>query len=181
MKMMGYHNTFDEITDIYKNENVLLWPPEQSPTEIDPALDALYEVMNPSGCTGIIRGAWDERSMVYSIEEAGGTHAVVFLSWDPAIHLKGVKRYPGPPKVGEVSGAIGGKPSLEATLPCEGKGKGKAKEPGNWHPIPEPNTTSCADGSTASPKPANSGGPAQWQKRIPAMYQAMPGGFHFAF
>ncbi|KAK0638852.1 hypothetical protein B0T16DRAFT_338418 [Cercophora newfieldiana] len=178
LKINGPPNTFDEIADIYKNENVSLWPPAQSPVEQDPALDALHQIMNPPGCMGSIRGAWDERSMVYSIEETGGLSALVFVSWDPALYLKGVEPYPRSPKVGEPSGAMGG--YQEAALPHEGKGKSKDEGSGTWHPIPEPDTPSCADGSTASPKPAGSSGSATWQRLVPAMYLSMPRGLHFA-
>jgi hypothetical protein len=180
MKMAGFHNTFDEIAKIYKSEDVLLWPPEQTLTETHPALEALHEVMNPAGCFGSIRGAWDERSMVYSIEETGGLHALVFVSFDPSIYLKGAKGYHHSPKVSEASGGILGSPLLEASLPCGGKGKGKDRASGSWHPTPQPDTACSMDGSTASPKPADSVSSAPWQRVVPAMYQRMPSGFHFA-
>ncbi|KAK0614234.1 hypothetical protein B0T14DRAFT_570190 [Immersiella caudata] len=180
IKMSGFHNTLDEITNIYKSEDVLLWPPEQSPSETNPTLEALHEVMNPTGCFGSIRGVWDERSMVYSIEETGGLHALVFVSFDPSIYLKGVKQYHDSPKVGEASGGIRGSPFLGASLPCGGKGKSKDRASGNWRPTPEPDTACSMDGSTASPEPASSTGSTPWQKVIPAMYQRMPSGFQFA-
>ncbi|KAK4452414.1 hypothetical protein QBC34DRAFT_35064 [Podospora aff. communis PSN243] len=180
LKMEGFHNTFDEIAKIYKSEDVSLWPPDQSLSDTNSALEALHEVMNPAGCFGSIRGAWDERSVVYSIEETGGLHALVLVSFDPSIYLKGAKGYYGSPKVGEVSGGILGSPVLEASPPRGGKGKDKDRASGSWHPTPEPDTACSMDGSTASSKPASSVGSAPWRRVVPAMYQRMPSGFHFA-
>jgi len=179
-KMPDFPNTFDEIAKIYENRDVLLWPPEQSLSRPDPALEELHKIMNPPGCLGTIRGAWDERSMVYSIEETGGLHALVFVSWDPALYLEGAKRYPGAPNIGGSSGAIPGSPSPPAMLSHDIKGKSKDQDSGSWHPATEPETTCCEDESTAFSVPGSSAGLPTWQKCVPAMYRTMPTGFHFA-
>jgi len=178
LKRMDYPNTFDGTSAIYKNEDVRLWPAEQDPSRTDSALDAVYKVLSPPGHEGGIRGTWDERSMLYSIEGTGGLHALVFLSWDPALYLKGVKQYPGAPNVGNVPGAVCESPLPEVALPCERKGKDK--ESGSWCPILEPDAPCSVDMSTASSKPASSAGSAQWQTSAPAMFQTISAGFHFA-
>ena len=175
-------NTFEKLADMYKHGEVVLWPPEQDSAEPDPALASLYNVLNPPGHFGHIRGSWDERSMVYSVDGKDGCQALVFLSFDPAISLKGVKRYPGTP----IASKHFGTPSegsarphkldmLQVAQPCEDGCKGL--EPGI--PISEANTTDWPGGGTAPSEPVASVGPAEWQTHRQAMYQTISAGYHF--
>ena len=127
----GSPNTFDEIANIYKHEKVSLWPLAKGSAEINPALDALHKIMSPPGCTGSIHGAWDDLSIIYSIE-----NTLILLSWDPALHLRGVERYPGSPN-GEIPGAM-------AALPWNGN---KDAESDSRHLIPDPEPPSSIAGS----------------------------------
>ncbi|KAK1836315.1 hypothetical protein QBC39DRAFT_367681 [Podospora conica] len=172
------HDTFDQqIEDLYKQEDVIYWPPKESPAEPDAALLALHGVLNPYGHSGQVRGVWDDRSMAYSIDGTGKTKALVFLSFDPAISLEGVKAYPGNPAC-----------SSSAASPCNGtvpeavrsigeeKGKGTSSASG-------PNGTK--DGNPAfltseSSVPVGDEGPCQWRKLQRAMYRDISVGFHFA-
>ncbi|POS72828.1 hypothetical protein DHEL01_v208771 [Diaporthe helianthi] len=79
--------------------DITFWPPAAgSPeaTSVDPALLAeLHRVVNPPGHTGAVKGAWDERSLVYSTGGGpgrdDGMQALVFVSFDPSIRLPGLK------------------------------------------------------------------------------------------
>ncbi len=90
------YDTQGEEEDLYKYEEVLLWPPEQDPENHDPNLDLLSKILNPKDHLGGVRGASDDRSIVYS---TGGTPgscaALVFLSFDAGIRLEGIPPYPG--------------------------------------------------------------------------------------
>lgn len=95
------HDTFlQQVEDLYRTESDLFWPPKQDPAVANPALDGLYAALNPPGYCGNPQGAWDDRSLVYSTGggaggAVGGLRALVVVSWDPAIRLKGTRPYPG--------------------------------------------------------------------------------------
>lgn len=80
---------------------ITFWPPaagEVDDTRTDPALLAeLHRVVNPPEHAGAVRGAWDERSLVYSTGGGpgrdGGMQALVFVSFDPGIQLPGLKQW----------------------------------------------------------------------------------------
>ncbi|KAK3943433.1 hypothetical protein QBC46DRAFT_338686 [Diplogelasinospora grovesii] len=84
------------IHDIYKHEDVVLWPPEQDPARWDPALDELYTLLSPPSHRGNVHGTWDDRCLVYA---TGGTtdrlKAIIFVSFDPTIRLMGARPYSG--------------------------------------------------------------------------------------
>ncbi|KAJ0119989.1 f-box domain containing protein [Diaporthe amygdali] len=74
---------------------ITFWPPESPPdARTDPAVLAeLHRVVNPPAHAGAVRGAWDERSLVYSTGTGGGMQALVFVSFDPGVHLQGLKEW----------------------------------------------------------------------------------------
>ncbi|KKY31471.1 putative f-box domain containing protein [Diaporthe ampelina] len=80
---------------------ITFWPPgvgEAHDTRTDPVLLAeLHRVVNPPAHAGSVKGAWDERSLVYSTGGGPGRgasmQALVFVSFDPAIHLPGLKQW----------------------------------------------------------------------------------------
>lgn len=138
---------------------ITFWPPAQLPpsSACDPALLAeLHRVVNPPSHTGAVRGAWDERSLVYSTGGGGGAgamQALVFVSFDPGIRLPGLKEWGKEcarrdsgygPGVGEEMGGsdegpvhwAAGHAGEEAS--CEGADKGKGKQvPASPPPLDE--------------------------------------------
>jgi hypothetical protein len=68
------------IRHVFSVDNCLLDSPEHHPPAKSPS--AII------GHSGQVRGVWDDRSMVYSINGPGKTKAIVLLSFDPAINLK---------------------------------------------------------------------------------------------
>ena len=132
----------ERIKRIYRNggdNKITFWPPE-SPSEAldDPAaLDDLHRVLNPPSHTGNVKGAWDDRSMVYSTSHADGMQALVFISFDPAIRLQGLREWGGESLKSKSDEAknfektVYGKAAEGGSCYDEGKGKGKevAAEP----------------------------------------------------
>lgn len=83
---------------LYRNggaNEIAFWPPGPSlGTQNDAEkLEKLGCVVNPPSHSGPVTGVWDERSLVYSVGNSGGPQAVVFLSFDPAIQLRGLPRW----------------------------------------------------------------------------------------
>jgi hypothetical protein len=58
-------------------------------------VDALYNLLNPSSYLGNVEGTADERSLVYATGRHGKPKALVFVGFDPAIKLAGLKRWTG--------------------------------------------------------------------------------------
>lgn len=91
----------ERIKHLYKDQGanrIRFWPP--TPSEADALradagdLDLLGKIVNPPTHTGNARGVWDERSFVYSTgNNADGVQAVVFVGFDPSIHLQGLRRW----------------------------------------------------------------------------------------
>ncbi|KAL2272210.1 hypothetical protein FJTKL_07374 [Diaporthe vaccinii] len=133
------------------SNTITFWPPaagEADDTFTDPALlEELLRVVNPPKHAGTVKGAWDERSLVYSTGSGpgrdGGMQALVFVSFDPGICLPGLKQWgDGRRDSGYRSGnqkeedntGIPHWPSGHAgeNMRCyddAGKGKGKQQEP----------------------------------------------------
>ncbi|KAL1853111.1 hypothetical protein Daus18300_011939 [Diaporthe australafricana] len=87
---------------------ITFWPPAQlsssSPGDAHAQallLDELHRVVNPPAHEGAVRGAWDERSLVYSTGGggpgggggSGAMQALVFVSFDPGVRLPGLKAW----------------------------------------------------------------------------------------
>ncbi|KAK4178310.1 hypothetical protein QBC36DRAFT_108038 [Triangularia setosa] len=173
-----------EVNDLYKHGDVISWPAEPDVSNPDPGLVDLYTVLNPDRFTGNIRGAWDERSLVYSTgsNAPGGLNALVFVSWDPSIHLDGTMSYfdyrnsLGVPHVQQSSEGQSHVYDSEA-IPYQDKGKGKdlscrypSKSPS---PVPRAGSVDCTSSSEISQD-------SHWKKLEPATYRQLGSGFHFA-
>ncbi|KAK0635165.1 hypothetical protein B0T17DRAFT_485545 [Bombardia bombarda] len=164
-----------QVNSIYKHEEVVFWPPNEDPAQPDPALSHLYQILNPPGHLGNIQGSWNERSLVYAtggLER--GLKALIFVSWDPSIHLMGTAPYPG------------GLPGLHISpfsSPRQSKGKGRAEDA--WHPTVGSNATYCSDGDTglgskAASEPVGTAKLSQWVNVEQAMYRDIGLGYHFS-
>ncbi|KAK3325211.1 hypothetical protein B0H66DRAFT_114131 [Apodospora peruviana] len=185
------HYTLEQnIQNIYKHEEVVLWPPEEDSAHPDPALAQLYKVLSPPAHHGNIRGAWDERSMVYSTGgKTGPLRALVFVSWDPSIYLDGVVQYPGSLSFGRspTSQDQGARACSHVGLhaPELYEGKGKCKDDvAEWYPEFEPNSLHPDDGNDALGMDISGAATGttypQWRVFEPPMYRAISSGYHFA-
>jgi len=165
------------IDDLYKSESGLFWPPEQDPSVADPALAALYGILNPSGFLGSPCGSsWNERSMIYALGGTpGGLKSLVFVSWDPSIYLAGTAPYPG-------GLSLGGQPRPAANRSSR-SGTGTGVDTPEKHPTLQPNATFCSGGDLAPKTPLGEGAstnPVPWRTLEPAAYREISRGYHFA-
>ncbi|KAN0112859.1 hypothetical protein V8E51_005810 [Hyaloscypha variabilis] len=85
------------LTEMYRVPEITYWPAAQNP---DPNLrnehdDAIYKLLNPPSHLGNVEGTADERSMVYVTGARDEPQALIFIAFDPAIKLAGLKRWGG--------------------------------------------------------------------------------------
>lgn len=150
---------------------ITFWPPAaRSPdaAHLNAALlEELHSVVNPPGHLGAVKGAWDERSLVYSAGSGpgrdGGMQALVFVSFDPSIRLSGLKEW-GDECSRRDSGYESGHgeeddtmnlsywtegPAFEDAMRHDEAGKGKGKQQVSESPLPDVDDNE----SVASPPP----------------------------
>lgn len=166
-----------EIEDLYDHAEVVYWPGEQLPNSPSQELDDLHRILNPPGYTGNVHGEWDERSLVYSTggTSSGGLNALVLISFDPGIHLKGVRRF-GKLSSPENRGRPGldGSP-LSADLALR-KREGKRSEDLSANSLRSQHSPS----SRVVREPIQMAKTRTWTREEPAMYQTIGRGYHFA-
>jgi hypothetical protein len=85
------------LAEMYRVPEIIYWPASQNP---EPSLrnkhvDAIYRLMNPPSHLGNVEGTADERSMVYVTGARNEPQALIFIAFDPAIKLAGLKRWGG--------------------------------------------------------------------------------------
>ncbi|KAK3370304.1 hypothetical protein B0H63DRAFT_440690 [Podospora didyma] len=177
--------TFEQtIQDIYKQEDVVFWPPDQDVGKPDPALVELYKILSPPGHQGNIQGAWDDRSVVYSTGSMpGGLSPLILLSFDPSLYLVGVRPFPNsrvPNKAPAKSDKSRGDSQLQphSHPSCEEKGKGR--ETKQRHPTSEPDAAHCLGGMAMSSETANDDHRCEWRVFEHPMYQDISVGYQFA-
>ncbi|KLU86406.1 hypothetical protein MAPG_05420 [Magnaporthiopsis poae ATCC 64411] len=92
-----------EIHKLYKTSDIVLWPPSHWEQEHGAAaVGELYSILNPPGYRGDVSAVWDERSFCYATGQ--DRQAIVFVSFDSSIRLRGIRRWRG--GVGEGSEAV---------------------------------------------------------------------------
>jgi hypothetical protein len=92
--------TREEVARLYSNSDLTLWPPKTS------AYQPVRDILSPARYQGAVTTAWDDRSLVYGIRndhkytfapasEQGDKvkMAIIFVCFDPAIHLEGIPRF----------------------------------------------------------------------------------------
>ncbi|KAH8754994.1 hypothetical protein F5883DRAFT_687217 [Diaporthe sp. PMI_573] len=80
---------------------ITFWPPAAGSIEAGPTnptlLAELYRVVHPPQYFRAVKGAWDERSLVYStglgLDRDGDMQALVFVSFDPSTRLPELKEW----------------------------------------------------------------------------------------
>jgi len=127
-----------DLKELYIDSPITYWPPAQDPENPNPSLDSIYELLNPPTHLGNVEGTADERSIVYITGGNNTPSAIIFISFDPAIKLMGIRNWGGTTRKGEGEGLhIDGRAtryvdvgegdrvvSVERTQ-SNGKGKGK--------------------------------------------------------
>lgn len=81
------------LKETYIDQPAQFWPPAQDYLHPNEEVDALYNLLNPSSYLGNVEGTADERSLVYATGGHGKPQALVFVGFDPAIKLAGLKRW----------------------------------------------------------------------------------------
>lgn len=82
---------YTSIKQLYRDGEVSLWPRTPAPgtdTELD-----LYTLLNPPKFLGNVQGTWDERSLVYVTGDKGAPQALIFVGFDAALRLKGLRQW----------------------------------------------------------------------------------------
>lgn len=81
------------LKEMYEESPITFWPEAQDPMCPNPELDAIYRLLNPPTHLGNVEGTADERSLVYLTGGTGSPQAIIFISFDPAIKLEGLKKF----------------------------------------------------------------------------------------
>lgn len=83
------------LKDMYSDQPIRYWPPAQNTLHPNKEVDALYTLLNPPTHLGNVDGTADERSLLYVTGGYEEPQAIVFVAFDPAIKLAGLKRWGG--------------------------------------------------------------------------------------
>jgi hypothetical protein len=83
------------LNEMYREQPISYWPRAQDPEMPDSDLDEVYRLLNPPSHLGNVQGTADERSLVYGTGGCDKPQAIVFLGFDPAMKLAGLKRWGG--------------------------------------------------------------------------------------
>ncbi|KAI9643974.1 hypothetical protein NHQ30_007325 [Ciborinia camelliae] len=120
----------DALDQMYRQSDITYWPPAQAPEVANEALDELYKVLNPPTHLGNVEGTADERSLVYVTGGYDSPQAIIFVSFDPAIKLAGLKKWGGMKRKGVGEGphidgrATGHEQDVNAEMEDKGYGYG---------------------------------------------------------
>jgi hypothetical protein len=192
---------------MYRVPEIKFWPAAQNPdaSYADEHVDAIYRLMNPPSHLGNVEGTADERSMVYVTGAYGEPQALIFIAFDPAIKLAGLKRWGGlcrkgvgeGPHIdgratGHAAGEMGskGQPYVDVderdrTVTVERKGKGKEKARCSDAAMAQRTTAGCVtvavhEGDTFAGRKVGVGpGRENWAWKERAMYQDINLGYYF--
>jgi len=124
---------------MYIVPEIAFWPPPQDPIleNRDEEIEKIYRLLNPPSHLGNVEGMADERSLVYVTGGESEPQALIFVGFDPAIKLEGLKKWGGLCRKGVGEGkhvngrakgyGFGFESGDENTGMEEGKGKEKEK------------------------------------------------------
>lgn len=186
------------LQEMYREQPVRSWPvPQESPNSTAD-LDAVYALLNPPTHLGNVEGTADERSILYVTGSSDQPQAIVFIGFDPAMKLVGLKQLgslerkgrkgvgEGPHIAGRATGWCGKDGGLEKgyqdveeadrTMVMEKKGKGKEKcMPALQFVVGE----AAVEVSTEAGRHDTEGRQRGWAWREKAMYRDIGMGFYF--
>jgi hypothetical protein len=185
-----HHQPQLQTVNPYEQSGVLSWPPDAR----SPALDDLHEILNPPGYVGNVHGTWDQRSVIYATGGGanGSVKALVLVSFDPSIYLKGIRSFNDRGSAsstrGDISAAMR---DVQAMLTPD---KGKGKEKGNAGDIAydcppsldeeviveHKSSSSSAGSGLISQRSGSEAETHPWASYEPAQYLTIGRGYHFA-
>lgn len=90
----------EALKEMYEVPPITYWPNAQDPdpSQRDENWEEVYRLLNPPSHLGEVRGTSDERSLIYATGGFGKPQALIFVSFDPATKLEGLKRWGGLPQ-----------------------------------------------------------------------------------
>ena len=83
------------LKEMYREQPIVYWPLAQGHECPDADLDEVYRLLNPPSHLGNVQGTADERSLVYVTGGCDKPQAIVFVGFDPAMKLVGLKMWGG--------------------------------------------------------------------------------------
>jgi hypothetical protein len=187
---------------MYRVPDIKYWPAAQDPNLADEHVDEVYRLMNPPSHLGNVEGTADERSMVYATGPCDEPQALIFLAFDPAIKLAGLKRWGGLCRKGVGEGPhVDGRAAGEISMEMKLKGgtyvdveerdrtvtvdrKGKGKEPPRCSEAQSASAGCVAievhdEAAFTSSKVGVGPGRNSWAWKERAMYQDINLGYYF--
>ena len=185
------------IKEMYREQPIVYWPKAQDPQNRDTDLDELYRLLNPPSHLGNVQGTADERSLVYATGGGDKPQALVFVGFDPAMKLAGLKKWGGLCRKGvgegphvdgrasgcfhENDGEIGRRNEYvdvgeaDRTVTMDRKGKGRQM----CTPIVQACDDAMVEIEVGLVKEGGTGKHTSWAWTEKAMYMDIGAGFHF--
>ncbi|KAH6683124.1 hypothetical protein B0J14DRAFT_139432 [Halenospora varia] len=113
------------LEELYEKQDITFWPQAQNPdpNQRDKDVDEVYKLLNPDKHLGFVHGTSDDRSLVYATGPPGQPQALIFVGFDAAIQLRGVKRWGGNSSKG-VWGKIVGRKGVGEGPHIDGRASG---------------------------------------------------------
>ncbi|KFZ11516.1 hypothetical protein V501_04725 [Pseudogymnoascus sp. VKM F-4519 (FW-2642)] len=178
----------------YEDGPVEMWPPApDAQGKYSEAGRDLHVLMNPPGYMGKVHGTFDGTGLVYSTGGEGGQKAIVLVNFDPAVHLRGLRKC----SMEDLGwGGAAASTASRASTAQESSGGASPKRPnssifttaefgmkGSYHHLPKRAKTT----SSSSPPPSPAAAPAptakhpncSWLRREAAMYLSISRGLDF--
>lgn len=169
----------------YEDGSINMWPPGlDAEGQYSEAGRELNSIMNPPGYSGgKVQGTFDGTALVYSTGQEGMQKAIVMVNFDPAVHLRGLKKC----SLDDLeAGSVASATSRASTR--ESSGRASPKRPNSSSSF-----TSAGDSSDGphspkrakrSPSPLTVGAgenePCPWLRSEPAMYLSLSRGLDFS-
>ncbi|OBT60590.1 hypothetical protein VE03_10000 [Pseudogymnoascus sp. 23342-1-I1] len=170
----------------YEDGPVELWPPApDAEGAYSEAGQELHALMNPTGYIGKVQGSFDGTALVYSTGGEGAQKALVIVNFDPAVHLRGLR------KCSMDDLGVGNAASTARAQEASGGGSPKrpnssisttaeASSPKRAKTISSPLTSSPAAATTAAEEEeAVKQRSCPWLRSESAMYLSISRGFDF--
>ncbi|KAB5535159.1 hypothetical protein GE09DRAFT_353320 [Coniochaeta sp. 2T2.1] len=190
MQTQTQTQTQEQLDNHYEQSGVVYCPPEGRSR----ALDYLHNVLNPPGYAGNVQGTWDTRSLIYATggEGNGGVKALVLVSFDPSIYLRGSRSFKHSASVGENDLAARLRNIQVSLSPEASKGKEKGTEADIVYACPSildeevvvEHRTSASAGSGLGSRGRGcsvvEAGTHAWASYEPAQHLTINMGLHFA-
>ncbi|OBT79579.1 hypothetical protein VF21_01235 [Pseudogymnoascus sp. 05NY08] len=182
----------DGLDEEYEDGPVEMWPPApDAQGKYSEAGRDLHLLMNPPGYMGKVQGTFDGTGLVYSTGGEWGQKAIVMVNFDPAVHLRGLRKC-SMDDLGPGGAAVSA--TFRASTSQESSGGASPKRPnssifttaedgrkGSYHSPKRAKTTSSPSppSPAAAPAPTVKHPKCPWLSREAAMYLSISRGFDF--